>query len=45
MSAKPLKAEPEKSFGCERVRVICAQMKSEVRRDIAPQLKRFIEST
>jgi hypothetical protein len=44
-SAEPLKAEPEKSFGGKRVRVIRTHMKSEVRHDIAPQLERFIEST
>jgi hypothetical protein len=44
MSTKSLKVESQKSFGCKRAFIIRTPMKSEVHRDIAPELKRFVES-
>jgi hypothetical protein len=45
MSTKSLKDESLKPFGYQRAWIVRTQLKSERRRDVAPELKRFIEST
>jgi hypothetical protein len=45
VSTKSLEVESHKAFGAKRAFIVRTLMKSEVRRDIAPERKRFVEST